>query len=72
MAKLVAEESRQSYQERRQHGTILANCDVLVFGNRIEDVEDCLNEILELVRRFDEANGTDHVPNQVKKGVESL
>ena len=36
------------------------------FGSRIEDVEDRLNEFLELVRRYDEANGTDPVPDQVK------
>ena len=35
------------------------------FGSKIEDVEDRLNEFLELVRRYDEANGTD--PDQVKK-----
>ena len=29
--------------------------------------EDRLNEFLELVRRYDEANGTDPVPDQVKK-----
>ena len=37
------------------------------FGSKIEDVEDRLNEFLELVRRYDEANGTDPVPGQVKK-----
>ena len=37
------------------------------FDSKIEDVEDCLNEFLELVRRYDEANGTDPVPDQVKK-----
>ena len=37
------------------------------FSSKIEDVEDCLNEFLELVRRYDEANGTDPVPDQVKK-----
>ena len=37
------------------------------FGSRIEDVEDRLNEFLEPVRRYDEANGTDPVPDQVKK-----
>ena len=36
------------------------------FGSRIEDVEDRLNEFLELVRRYDEANGTDLVPDQEK------
>ena len=36
------------------------------FGSKIEDV-DRLNEFLELVRRYDEANGTDPVPDQVKK-----
>ena len=36
------------------------------FGSKIEDVEDHLNEFLELVRRYDEANGTDPVPDQVK------
>ena len=30
-------------------------------------MEDCLNEFLELVRRYDEANGIDPVPDQVKK-----
>ena len=39
------------------------------FGSKIEDVEDRLNEFLELVRRYDEANGTDPVPDQVKKSV---
>ena len=37
------------------------------FGSKIEDVEDRLNEFLELVRRCDKANGTDPVPDQVKK-----
>ena len=37
------------------------------FGSKIEDMEDRLNEFLELVRRYDEANGTDPVPDQVKK-----
>ena len=37
------------------------------FGSKIEDVEDRLNEFLELVRRYDEANGTDPFPDQVKK-----
>ena len=37
------------------------------FGSRIEDVEDRLNEFLELVRRHDEANGTDPVSDQVEK-----
>ena len=36
------------------------------FGSKIEDVEERLNEFLELVRRYDEANGTDPVPDQVK------
>ena len=39
------------------------------FGSKIEHVEDRLNEFLELVRRHDEANGTDPVPDQVKKSV---
>ena len=30
-------------------------------------MEDRLNEFLELVRRYDEANGTDPVPDPVKK-----
>ena len=34
------------------------------FGSRIEDR---VNEFLELVRRYDEANGTDPVPDQVKR-----
>ena len=33
----------------------------------IEDVEGRMKEFLELVRRYDEANGTDPVPDQVKK-----
>ena len=37
------------------------------FGSRIADVEDRLNEFLELLRRYDEKNGTDPVPDQVKK-----
>ena len=37
------------------------------FGSKIEDVEDRLIEFLELVNRYDEANGTDPVPDQVKK-----
>ena len=37
------------------------------FGSKIEDVEDRLNEFLELVRRYDEANGIDPVPDQVQK-----
>ena len=37
------------------------------FGSKIEDVEDRLNEFLELARRYGEANGTDPVPDQVKK-----
>ena len=37
------------------------------FGSKIEDVEDRLNEFLELVRPYDEANGTDPVPDQAKK-----
>ena len=36
-------------------------------GSKIEDVEDRLNEFLELVRRYDEANGSDPVPDHVKK-----
>ena len=34
------------------------------FGSKIEDVEDRLNEFLELVRRYDEANGTDPFPTK--------
>ena len=37
------------------------------FGYKIEDVEDRLNEFLGLMGRCDEANGTDPVPDQVKK-----
>ena len=37
------------------------------FGSQTEDVEDRLNEFLELVRRYDEANGINPVPDQVKK-----
>ena len=38
------------------------------FVSKIEDVEDRLNEFLELVRRYDEANGTDPV-RPSEKGV---
>ena len=44
----------------RQHWIVRTNYD-------IEDVEDRLNEFLELVRRYDKANGTDPVPDQVKQ-----
>ena len=37
------------------------------FCSKIGDVEDRLNAFLELVRRYDEANGTDPVTDQVKK-----
>ena len=37
------------------------------FGSKIEDMEVRLDEFLVLVRRYDEANGTDPVPDQVKK-----
>ena len=37
------------------------------FGSKIEDVEDRLNEFLELVRRYDEEDGADPVPEQVEK-----
>ena len=36
-------------------------------GSKSENVEDHLNEFLALVGRYDEANGTDPVPDQVKK-----
>ena len=48
---------------------LLVQIMICKFGTRIEDVEDRLNEILELVRRYDKANGTDLVHHQVKKGV---
>ena len=37
------------------------------FGSRLENVEDGLNEFRELVRRYDDANGTDPLTDQVKK-----
>ena len=37
------------------------------FGSKIENEEDRLNEFMELLRRYDETNGTDPVPDQVKK-----
>ena len=37
------------------------------FGSKIQDVEDRLNEFLEMVRRYEEANGTDPVPDQAQK-----
>ena len=39
------------------------------FGSKIEDVEDRLNEFLELVGRYDEANGADPVFRPSEKGV---
>ena len=39
------------------------------FGSMIEDVEDRLNEFLELVRRYDEANGIDPRSRPSEKGV---
>ena len=51
----------------RQHGIIRANHDSKKFGSKIEDVEDRLNEFLELVRRYDEAKGTDPVPDYMQK-----
>ena len=36
------------------------------FRSKIEDAEDRLDEFLELVRRYDVANGTDPVPDQVE------
>ena len=37
------------------------------FGSKIEDVQDLLDDFMELVRRHDEANGTDPIADQVKK-----
>ena len=37
------------------------------FGSKIENVEDRLNEFLELVRRHEEANGTNLVPDQLQR-----
>ena len=37
------------------------------FGSKIEDAEGRLNEFLELARRYEKANGSDPVPDQVKK-----
>ena len=45
----------------KQHGTLFVQ--IMTY----KCVEDRLNEFLELVRRYDEANGTDPVPDQVKK-----
>ena len=42
----------------RQHG-LFVQIMTLKFGSKIEDMEDRLTEFLELVRRYDEANGTD-------------
>ena len=39
---------------------------VQIMTYKIEDVEDRLNEFVDLVRRFDEANGTDPVADQKK------
>ena len=39
------------------------------FGSKIEDVEDRLNEFLELVRRYDEANGYRSRSRPSEKGV---
>ena len=40
-----------------------------LFGSTVEDVEERLNDFLELVRRYEDANGTDPVPDKVKKRV---
>ena len=37
------------------------------FGSKIEEVEDRLNEFLELVGRYGEANGSGPLPDQVKR-----
>ena len=37
------------------------------FGTKIDEVEDRLNEYVELVRKYDEVNGIDPVPDAVKK-----
>ena len=37
-----------------------------LFGSTVEDVEERLNDFLELVRRYEDANGTDPVPDKVK------
>ena len=55
------------YGTSDQEGTgLFVQITTYKFGSKIEDVEDCLSEFLELVRRYDEANGTDPVPDQVK------
>ena len=51
----------------RQHWTCSCQIMTYKFGSMIEDVEDRLNEFLELVRRYDDSNGADPVPDQVKK-----
>ena len=48
------------YATSDQEGTgLVVQIMVYKFGSKIEDVEDNLSDFLELVRRYDEANGTD-------------
>ena len=44
---------------------LLAQIMTYKFGSRVEDVEERLNELLVLARRYDEATGADPVPDQV-------
>ena len=57
------------YGTSDQEGSMGLSAQIMAykFGSKIEGVEDRLNEFLELVRRYDEANGTDPVPDQVNK-----
>ena len=57
------------YGTSDQEGSTGLSVQIMTYksGSKIEDVEDRLNEFLALVRRHDEANGTDPVPDQVKK-----
>ena len=57
----------RSVQFQNQRAGLFVHIMTYKFGSKIEDVEDRLNEFLELVRRYDEANGTDPVPDQVKE-----
>ena len=77
--KVVRKAGNNGFEAYRQlclmHGTsdqegstgLFAQIMTYKFGSKIEDVEDRLNEFLEVVRRYGEANGTDPVPDQAKK-----
>ena len=69
--KVVRKAGNNGFEACRQEGStgLFAQIMTYKFGSKMEDVEDRLNEVLELVRRYDEANGTDPVPDQVERAL---